>query len=132
MAKTTEALIGILLLSVISTLTLSQEKEQKARIKFKSNIIHLNNNEAIKYRGDTIYVTFEYYNLNSPYPLSIEFVKPSCNCTGFKLTEPKKNRENGFIELVFTKSSIEQFGVIDAIVKSNAINDYELIEVVYK
>ncbi|MDX9771370.1 MAG: hypothetical protein RBT19_13500 [Tenuifilaceae bacterium] len=92
----------------------------------------MSSNEGITFQSDTVYVTFEYYNLNPSHSLSVEFVKPSCSCTGFKLIEPRQKGEKGFIKLMFTKSSIEQFGIIDAIVKSNAINDYELIEVVNK
>jgi hypothetical protein len=132
MAKAIRILIGIFTLNICSTLAQPQDYEQKPRIKFEKNVICMSSNEGITFQSDTVYVTFEYYNLNPSHSLSVEFVKPSCSCTGFKLIEPRQKGEKGFIKLMFTKSSIEQFGIIDAIVKSNAINDYELIEVVNK
>lgn len=131
MDKCAKILLSTLLLCLLHAFAFAQSEKQKPRIKFKTNIIHLSTDEGITYRGDTIYAKFEYYNINPPSPLTIEFVKPSCTCTGYKLTEPKQQGENGTIELVFTRASIEKFGIMDAIVKSDAVNNYELLEVTY-
>jgi hypothetical protein len=130
MDKSTRILLGILLLCLIHSFAFTQDKKQKPRIKFDRYRMSIADKQSITFRGDTIYAKFEYHNETPQSPLEVISVKPSCVCTGFKLNEPEKQGDKGSIVLVFTRASIEQFEIIETIVKSNAINDYELLEVV--
>lgn len=102
-----------------------------ATLSFKKKIINYDptNYENFKIIGDTLYAHFPFFVKNAPegFKFKIFSIKPSCTCTGYELKFTE--RYKGIITLKTKLQNINNFNYIDAVIISNALNDYELIKV---
>jgi len=102
-----------------------------ATLSFYKKIINYDskNFESFKIIDDTLYVYFPFVVKNAPsnFEFKIYSIKPSCTCTGYNLKFI--DRHKGIITLKTELQNINRYNYIDAVIKSNAINDYELIKV---
>lgn len=119
--------IALVLIGIISV----DAQEAKPILTFQKKILDYSKDQTGYFRisGDTLYVSFPFTvkGATNDFTFKVYSITPSCTCTGYSLM--MMNRTEGTLILKTSLENTQRFNFIDAVIKSNASNDYELVKV---